>query len=815
MFIGFCVVQWLVLIVLRYQLSIMDKGMNGSSNRKKRSRESSAAIDTPTEETAPVEVSEADMLGKPEIVSLFVKLEEIPRTSSRTSPLEKSEIEELERVLEFSEDEDTWRDDWSGNLAYLDKKIPNPKANEKTSFRQTLLQWSHKIPGHLKYVRNLCRYVTLLKATPRTAKEILLHTIQSESVEEVEKGYRRVLFDPKVLKADGWTTERSAERVGASGGPALIGDKIVWDGSEAVVIAYDHDGDIGDLWKALWIDDDQRLTFDLEAEEILEAKRKWSRRVERREKKATPLKSETPVIDRSSFDVKGIEYGVILACSYSRGARPGVFWPARVMHASEVSLAAKGSKRASAKQRLDVVFFSPYWNSVEASPANRKVSSLADANLRAGPLFQVETIEASNESIQEYTWDSGTGLNISELRTAFRFTGLPKSLFASFVDAHRLAMSYKEYARSHLDTTITASDRASASLFESHPMAVQVPCFPHVVLELPLAYVLSRLPQRKLHQSSVGSESDEMEPLIQLGSIVKSLEPPHSCSTGNAPTPSTTSRKDHVDTPIHLVRNLNASFTHSAGNITIDRFIEGLPALQNLFSSKNKTSVLLSPILSMFQCILKTLPNGADPQTDSRRSCFVAWVRLKRMGEDTFRGEDEAAVQVTTEWNRAMERLYKFVVSASVKTNGNTKNTCIRSDERCNSHLTSIECFERPVRLPAAMKGARLASSGSIHFDLTTMEKYLSYTEDTLLQRAHATSYLDRMKSRCNTARSGGEVVALTEDSEGGGGEDTSMCLTVCSCHHDSISPCTQWGRGIPGMQPLPAWRPLLRLSTM
>ena len=78
------------------------------------------------------------------------------------------------------------------------------------------------------------------------------------------------------MRQDGWTTARSAVKIGATGGPYLIRARIRWHDSDEVIMAYDYDPEIGDLWKCYWIEEKQ--TFDLEAEEVLEAMKKWRRR---------------------------------------------------------------------------------------------------------------------------------------------------------------------------------------------------------------------------------------------------------------------------------------------------------------------------------------------------------------------------------------------------------------------------------------------------------------------------------------------------------------------------------------------------------
>jgi galactokinase len=129
------------------------------------------------------------------------------------------------------------------------------------------------------------------------------------------------------------------------------------------------------------------------------------------------------------------------------------------------------------------------------------------------------------------------------------------------------------------------------------------------------------------------------------------------------------------------------------------------------------------------------------------------------------------------DWRRCCERIYKHI---NVDLGSNGKSWVI-TDSRCNLHLTSSECFERAVRLPAALKGVRQAT-GNIEIINTIEDAYLNLAEKVIIPRAHKMSYLQRIKKRCMAAAED-EVVALTDDSDGNGGEDTSKLLS--SSHVD------------------------------
>ena len=101
----------------------------------------------------------------------------------------------------------------------------------------------------------------------------------------------------------------------------------------------------------------------------------------------------------------------------------------------------------------------------------------------------------------------------------------------------------------------------------------------------------------------------------------------------------------------------------------------------------------------------------------------------------------------------------------------------VLTDPVCNLHLTSSNCFERAVRLPAALKAVKAAGAGAsegLQLITSVDEDYLLLAAKKVVSRAHSKSYLKRIKKKCMSIPPDKEVVALTEDSEGRGGEDTS-----------------------------------------
>lgn len=124
------------------------------------------------------------------------------------------------------------------------------------------------------------------------------------------------------------------------------------------------------------------------------------------------------------------------------------------------------------------------------------------------------------------------------------------------------------------------------------------------------------------------------------------------------------------------------------------------------------------------------------------------------------------------EWRRCCERIYKYLCASKNVVGHEAGASLVITDSRCNLHLTSSECFERPVRLPAAMKAVRQAK-GNIQIVHAVDDKYMELAERKIILKAHKRSYIRRFKKRCFAATQGA-IISLTEDSEGNGGEDTS-----------------------------------------
>lgn len=477
----------------------------------------------------------ASAIDNEEVVTKYVKMPELPRHVNPLPSLSEDERLELELALQLdmADEENSWRDDWCGNLSLINKDISNPSTKRRKPHKQekvqSLWEWAQapNASHALRLGRNLLAYV--YPKAPSTAQRILGHASiaweQNPVKYDIFQAVKRCSYDPTVLREDGWTTSPTAKFDGSvSGGPRHIGKEIMWQGFEAAIIAYVHDTDFGDLWKAMWLDAYE--TFDLEAEELQQALKKW----ERKNKRAETKKQANDAVSArfaaiKDFAVEGIEHGIVMATTYNPNARQGVFWPARILHVSELDKTQSQNKRNSAKQKVTVVFLAPYWNT--AGVPGRA------ANYSSYPLFQMESIDVSHDTIERYRHDGHQGINVHQLRVGFRFTGLPKNAFGRYLESHRLAMALKLYGQEELVATTTKSQQASAALFDTHPLAINTARFPLAVLNLNFPYILSKL--KSPGKKASADEEDTVEPTLQLAHILKAMEPPR-CFGNEAPT---------------------------------------------------------------------------------------------------------------------------------------------------------------------------------------------------------------------------------------------------------------------------------------
>lgn len=169
-------------------------------------------------------------------------------------------------------------------------------------------------------------------------------------------------------------------------------------------------------------------------------------------------------------------------------------------------------------------------------------------------------------------------------------------------------------------------------------------------------------------------------------------------------------------------------------------------------------------------------------------------------------------VQCLGEWRKLCERIYRYITIVFSTAGVGNAVSYVMTDSLCNQHLTTNGCFERAVRLPAAIKAAKDVGAGkSERLSLMTAVglPYLEIAEKQVVQRAHSRSYLQRIKKRCMAIADDKTIAPLTEDSDGNGGEDTSessidlsITLWFDSCSNSDCSIIFQEDQGDLGRQP-------------
>jgi hypothetical protein len=309
------------------------------------------------------------------------------------------------------------------------------------------------------------------------------------------------------------------------------------------------------------------------------------------------------------------------------------------MHASE--LRGSQSKRLN-RQKVDVVFLAPYWNSDPLAAVGRRNESFSDSIARhgealfsSGPLFEVESADANDECIQRYPYDADTGLDIDELRSSFKFSGLPKAAFPRFLDSHRLALALRTYSQNELKSTIASDiDRTSAGLLEGHPLSALTANFPSAVLHLPFNYILSQLPHPEQEISPIpyADQIANGEPSLQLGRILDAMKPPVSWGLGEISASGIVKESPGgiLNTPA-MFDSMNKGSMD--GPSTANEFINGLPSLQSLLSENSPAATILKNSLTG---LLSCIPGSASQQLQNAekkrkltRAVYKTWVVVK------------------------------------------------------------------------------------------------------------------------------------------------------------------------------------------
>lgn len=549
--------------------------------------------------------------------------------------------------------------------------------------------------------------------------------------------------------------------------------------------------------------------------ELQTAIKRWDNKQKQSSKKrtsarASPPSGSTRFSATQNFHVDGIEHGIILAVPTSRNAQ-GVLWPARVRHVIEENRITSGNtRRNSSKNQINVVFLAPFWNGQYSS----KISSDSKDAYSLGPLFEFDNIEVSEYNIQKYPFDA---ISLEKVRSSFRFLGVPNGVFPRYLDAHRLAVALRLYSVQHMskDYASRSDDQvqASASLTESHALSVRTPLFPEVALTMPFEYMLSKLPHpSEISVSSMGTddddESNDIEPTIDIGAICRSFEPPECFGKKR----SLAEHDDSLMTPRDDTKTILSPDPNFTPKVAATKEVppqkqEGDERKQededalwsiNKFASDYLLSLFLNASSSddlaidgprhmenMIKSLIVKLRKLCDEfggysvskRKAETRNILCQVLQFKGHGEDSLGIIPSGASKATviTEWRKACERIYKRAV-AKLSSEGVGNNvTSVLTDSRCNGHITQSGSFERPVRIPAAIKGAKYAGAGvdpNVLLITAIEDSYLEVAED-VVSKCHKGSYIKRLKARVASIPPNQIGVPLTEDSEGEGGEDT------------------------------------------
>mmetsp|Transcript_7604 Transcript_7604/g.15292 ORF Transcript_7604/g.15292 Transcript_7604/m.15292 type:complete len:1242 (+) Transcript_7604:218-3943(+) len=744
--------------------------------------------------------------------------------------LPQVEIEGLGRMLQLESKPDgtcNWPEDWSGNLTLFFKEIEVKSVQGRNVYVPFATHYRKDWRTLIKFFA----YVMTLKDIPEMAQRILIYSAVKESETAIQKhgfmteAVQRTLYDKDVLVEDKWlieptivpTDEEDEDEEGNvrrgkdSLGTHFIGRSVWWERSEAIVLAFVRDSDIGDLWKIKWIDETD--TCDLEHAELMKGLKAWDRKCAKKmdnsrgsKRGATtygdgtsyPYKKNKSRNGDPEYIVDGCMGGIVLATSFNHNARNDVLWPARIMHDDEVKNINSGKKMKG--NTVNVVFFSPYWTSSGA----RGGGSRGGGYVISPAIFEMEVVDANKKMIQSYPFDgSSDELDIEELRMSFSLTGLPINNFKFYVDAHRLAMGFKKYGSTH-NTEGSSASLEVAELRDCHIMSLKTPNFPSGLLELPWSYILQNLSDPSGTSVESATKSLPKEPILDLERLLATLKAPllgsvvMASKAGQSSSSSSSSKGGAAAAPPSKPKPLPPR----VGEIEVGERI----VFPDMFFTGDILSVLKAGKAANIERELKSLGNDIDDllvlcsnlismkfsksaHTLSLEESMAQMLRLvtsvillKGRGEDIIRNSEKFAetFEATAfDWRRGMEDLFGYVrrCYSDASCGVGIGVTNVLTDRRCRGHLTSSGSMERSVRLPAALRGAKNAGAGAkptfkIHENVE--DEWVDLAVDKILPMIHEKRYVQRLTQKIRDIADDMERgIPLTDDSDGRGGEDT------------------------------------------
>ena len=276
---------------------------------------------------------------------------------------------------------------------------------------------------------------------------------------------------------------------------------------------------------------------------------------------------------------------------------------------------------------MQVVFLAPFWNGSATSTAKADVED----PFSLGQLFEIEILEVTDITLKKYPFDK---FSVEDIKSQFRFLGLPQAVISRYLDANRVAMALKEFARKHIRSNYQPGDEdafVSAQLTGSHAMSVLAPIFPHQVLQIPYEFILKQLPRANEHSMLVDSDEADSETVIDIKSIVESMTPPFcfgrksiTHGTGLALSPERSQKAKLVMSPVPNFTPMSQDSENadggdsiwSVGNFASELLIDLFEASQ---SSSDRTLSNLANMLDSLLLQMKELSTKFDDLSNEKR----------------------------------------------------------------------------------------------------------------------------------------------------------------------------------------------------
>ena len=346
---------------------------------------------------------------------------------------------------------------------------------------------------------------------------------------------------------------------------------------------------------------------------------------------------------------------------------------------------------------------------------------------------------------------------------------------------------------------------ASANLTESHTLSVRAPQFPTEALLIPFDFIISKLP----HPSEVApvmlsddEEGTDIDTTIDIHTILRAMMPPACFGEMKQDSSREQSHNSSIQTPLCSMKPFfspskvftpaeSQSSTDEGALWSLSRFASDF--LIGLFQAQTDNDGHVVDGLGNMETLLislidelKLLSDGFNghsksKQTELRRNLLCNCLVIKGHGEDSLEcgiiPPNVSKEAIINEWRKACERIYKRALCKLSLQGVGTNVTHVITDSRCNGHITNSEAYERPVRIPAAIKGAKRAGAGTdpnVLLITTVQDSFLTTAEDVVVPKAHKLSYIKRLKTKIALIGPTETGAPLTEDSEGSGGDDTN-----------------------------------------